>query len=338
MSIRLRSAAVILFALLAPAAPLFAGPITTIDFEDLRTDSALAFSVGPTYSDGGFVLTSVPLVQGEHNEFDYFGTLSNEFYGSTAFLNCCGLNTTVLTCTDGGAFNLLSIDLIEIRGFNSDGTQSDFGPGHDLRRHEAQWIDSQLRCNVSAVPKGQRDRLRRVQQPAVGFVATGTGGVPRADASIRQHSCARCARARDAVSVWHRMRRSSRVSKTNTTKAGVCHGSAPYWRLDDTMTRCLFLVALAGASIKGRHFAVSHWDAARWHSAEPRSSALNHTVDRGSSMITVSDKQHRTQKTQMRSFAAVAAVLPISWPDDDSYCANVHDRRCATLYRLMPPQ
>ena len=129
MTIRLSSVAGILFATLAPVMPLFAGPIT-IDFENLRTASALAFSVGPMYSDRGFVLTSVPLIQGEHNEFDYFGTLSNEFYGATALLNCCGLNTTVLTRTDGGTFNLLSIDLIEIRGFNSDGTQADVGPGH----------------------------------------------------------------------------------------------------------------------------------------------------------------------------------------------------------------
>jgi hypothetical protein len=119
----------ILFGLLTPAAPLVANPIT-LDFEDLRSNSALAFAVGATYSHDGFTLTSVPLIHGEHNEFDYFGTQSNEFYGSTALLNCCALNTSVLTRTDGGAFNLLSMDLIEIRGFNSDGTQSDFGPGH----------------------------------------------------------------------------------------------------------------------------------------------------------------------------------------------------------------
>ena len=130
MTMRMRCLAGILFGMLAPAAPLFAGPIT-LDFEDLRTESALAFAVGPTYSHEGFALTSV-LFPGSTNvaEFDYFGTLSNEFYGSTGLLNCCGLNTTVLTRTDGGAFNLLSIDLIEIRGFNSDGTQTHFGPGH----------------------------------------------------------------------------------------------------------------------------------------------------------------------------------------------------------------
>jgi hypothetical protein len=40
------------------------------------------------------------------------------------------LDSVVLTRTDGGTFNLQSIDLIEVRGFNSDGTQADFGPGN----------------------------------------------------------------------------------------------------------------------------------------------------------------------------------------------------------------
>jgi hypothetical protein len=104
--------------------------MTTIDFEDLAIDSALAFPVGSTYSHDGFTLTGVPFPgSSSTGELDYFGTLSNEFYGSTALLNCCGQDSVVLTRTDGGAFNLRSIDLIEVRGFNSDGSQADFGPG-----------------------------------------------------------------------------------------------------------------------------------------------------------------------------------------------------------------
>src|SRR5262245_5582469 len=102
-----------LFALLLLRSPCaFATGPVIIDFESLRTVSPLAFSVGSTDTEDGFTLTAVPSPDSTNpGEFDFFGTLSNEFPGSTALLNCCGLNTTVLIETDGGVFDLQSIDL-----------------------------------------------------------------------------------------------------------------------------------------------------------------------------------------------------------------------------------
>jgi hypothetical protein len=129
MTLRLPCVVASLFGTLALGAPLAAAPIT-IDFEDLRTDGAVASVVGPTYSYAGFTLTSVPFPEaGPDSWFNSWGTLSNEFSGSTALTNCCAQDSTVLTRTDGGVFNLQSIDLSEIRGFNSDGTQADLGLG-----------------------------------------------------------------------------------------------------------------------------------------------------------------------------------------------------------------
>lgn len=130
MTIRLTCAVASLFSTLALAAPLPAGRIT-IDFEDLRTDSDLVLVAGQTYSHGGFTLTSVPFPgAGPESWFVYFGTLRDDFSGSTAIANCCAQDSTVLTRSDGGVFNLRSIDLIETPSFNSDGTYLDAGPGH----------------------------------------------------------------------------------------------------------------------------------------------------------------------------------------------------------------
>ena len=128
LSLRLRFVVGVLFVLVAFAAPLSAGPIP-LDFEDLRTESTLESVVGLTYSYEGFTLTAVPFsTAGPDSWFDTFGTLNNSFSGSTALAICCAQDSAVLARTDGGAFNLRSIDLIETPSPNSDLTPVDLGP------------------------------------------------------------------------------------------------------------------------------------------------------------------------------------------------------------------
>jgi hypothetical protein len=102
----------------------------TINFEDLRVVSASAFSAGQAYSNSGYSFTAIA-APGSTNaaELDYFGTLSTEFYGSTALLACCEGNSTVLTRTDGGTFDLLSIDFIDLPGNFVNGVPTSAGPG-----------------------------------------------------------------------------------------------------------------------------------------------------------------------------------------------------------------
>jgi hypothetical protein len=107
LSLRLRFVAGVLFVLVAFAAPLSAGPIT-LDFEDLRTESTLESVVGLTYSYEGFTVIAVS--------------------GSTALAICCAQDSAVPARTDGGAFNLRSIGLIESPSLNSDLTPVDLGP------------------------------------------------------------------------------------------------------------------------------------------------------------------------------------------------------------------
>jgi hypothetical protein len=84
-----------------------------IDFEDLKSTDALIRSLGPVYESNGFTFTAFA-AEGSDNDpnFNTAGTLSTTFYGSTALFNGNGNGLTRLTRTDGGSFNLLSLDLL----------------------------------------------------------------------------------------------------------------------------------------------------------------------------------------------------------------------------------
>jgi hypothetical protein len=98
--------------LLGTPSAFVANPIA-IGLESLRTVSAFASSVGSSYTEKGFTLTAVPY-QGSTNpgELDFHGTQSMEFSGSAELLNCCGLNTTVMTRADDLAFGSV-LSLVE---------------------------------------------------------------------------------------------------------------------------------------------------------------------------------------------------------------------------------
>jgi hypothetical protein len=83
-----------------------------IDFESLQhIDTNVQFH-GFTYSEDGFTITNITGL----NPLATFGTLDSRFTGSTALFNNDGDGTTQLARTDGGVFNLQSIDLAELSG------------------------------------------------------------------------------------------------------------------------------------------------------------------------------------------------------------------------------
>jgi hypothetical protein len=105
-----------------------AGPLI-IDFEELRSNDALIRSVGPVYTIDGFTFESF-IAEGSDNDphFNTAGALSTTFFGSTALFNGDGNALTRLTRADGGAFNLLSLDLVEVPNFHPGGWPPiDFG-------------------------------------------------------------------------------------------------------------------------------------------------------------------------------------------------------------------
>lgn len=98
-----------------------AGPIT-IDFEDLASKDASVRSVGDVYASDGFLFTAfAPKGSDNDPHFNTAGILSTTFYGSTALFNGDGNGLTRLTRKDGGLFNLLSLDLVEVPNFQPGG-------------------------------------------------------------------------------------------------------------------------------------------------------------------------------------------------------------------------
>lgn len=92
-----------------------------LDFEDVRQDNATVNLVGPVYSRDGFTLTA--LVDDPNSTPNFFsaGTLSTSFAGSTALYHHISGDEVVLTRTDGVPFNLHSVDLAELPGFDESG-------------------------------------------------------------------------------------------------------------------------------------------------------------------------------------------------------------------------
>ena len=104
-----------LFGVFVALACMVSGPAQAlvIDFEGLAVTDAVQHAHGMSYTEKGFNFTSSSRL---HN-FATWGTLSANFFGSTALWNGDGTGVngiTTLTKVGGGAFDLLSIDLAEL--------------------------------------------------------------------------------------------------------------------------------------------------------------------------------------------------------------------------------
>jgi len=87
----------------------------TLDFEELRHDDDLITN-SDSYNRNGFTLSPTHNNPGPAS-FNIVGTLHPNFLGSTTLFNGTGGGTNTLTRTDGGPFDLFSIDLGENPGF-----------------------------------------------------------------------------------------------------------------------------------------------------------------------------------------------------------------------------
>jgi hypothetical protein len=113
---------VVLLPIQAAATPL------TIDFDELQSADALVRAIGPVYEIDGFVFTAtVPSYAGNTPNFNTVGTFSTSFYGSTPLVNGNAMGGTRLTRADGGIFDLISIDLVEMPSFDPFGSPIDQG-------------------------------------------------------------------------------------------------------------------------------------------------------------------------------------------------------------------
>lgn len=85
--------------------------LTVIDFESLAQPGDGITSQGFSYTEDGYTLTNTNI-----NEFPFgtFNTGESRYLGSTALFNDTINGTIVLTKSDGGIFDLLSIDLGEL--------------------------------------------------------------------------------------------------------------------------------------------------------------------------------------------------------------------------------
>lgn len=88
-----------------PAASPSAQGNIVLDFESAASSTKMYAGISNEYSSFGFKLESAA--------FGSWGTSSANFAGSTALFNLFDNDTTVLSRTDGGVFDLYSIDLSE---------------------------------------------------------------------------------------------------------------------------------------------------------------------------------------------------------------------------------
>lgn len=100
-----------------------------VDFEVLQqlTDQHPIIPDVDTYIEDGFLFTAGN-APGSQPRFRTFGTLAMQFAGSTALTHGNSLGETVLEQVGGGLFDLLSIELAEHPGGDTDGRPVDLGP------------------------------------------------------------------------------------------------------------------------------------------------------------------------------------------------------------------
>jgi len=118
---------VAVFVVVVMSVPAHAATVVTLDFEDLRIDNTAINCGSPTYSAEGLTLTALSDA-GNPPAFCAVGTLSPSFSGSVSLYHHIGTREIVLTRTDGGPFQLLSIDLVELPALDVFGQPIDFGP------------------------------------------------------------------------------------------------------------------------------------------------------------------------------------------------------------------
>lgn len=103
--------------------------IIVLDFEGLAVaDTASNHGIGSVYTASGMTLTALHFAPTATPDFNFGGTLSNIYAGSTMLFHHISLGEIVMTRTDGGVFDLLSIDLAEIPNFDEHGDPIGFGP------------------------------------------------------------------------------------------------------------------------------------------------------------------------------------------------------------------
>lgn len=101
-----------------------------IDFEILRHVDALDTRIPAPidlYIEDGFSLAA-KAPPGDGPRLKTFGTLSDEFPGSTAMFHGNGGGEVVLTANDGQLFNLYTIELAEVPSKNQSGVPINSGP------------------------------------------------------------------------------------------------------------------------------------------------------------------------------------------------------------------
>jgi MYXO-CTERM domain-containing protein len=93
-----------------------------ISFDGLAQNDAVAHDIGPVYSADGFVLTATYFLPASNPpSFNYFGTQSPLYPGTTALFHHNSLGQITLTRAGGGAFDFYSIGLAELPAGDAQG-------------------------------------------------------------------------------------------------------------------------------------------------------------------------------------------------------------------------
>jgi len=118
----------ILVAIFAFAYPrLVLAQIVILDFQSLEQVDNITHSAGNFFQEDGFDISALDVGQQEAR-LAYAGTGNENFPGSTALWQGVGTGEIVLERTEGGTFNLISIDIVELPGFEQNGDFQDWGP------------------------------------------------------------------------------------------------------------------------------------------------------------------------------------------------------------------
>jgi hypothetical protein len=121
-------ASLLTFLLLAAVRSPARGDFITLDFEELRSQDNQIHNIGAVYTRNGFTLTATHFAPNNTPDFNYVGTLNENFTGSTALFHHISQGQITLTRADSGLFNLLSIDLSELPAHDTQGNPIDYGP------------------------------------------------------------------------------------------------------------------------------------------------------------------------------------------------------------------
>ena len=96
--------------------------VVTLNFDSLTTNDALEHFLPPVYTEDGFTLTAThDNPQTNPSDFAYFGTLAPQYPGETMLFHHDSLGEITLTRSDGGAFDLFSMELAEVPNLDVNG-------------------------------------------------------------------------------------------------------------------------------------------------------------------------------------------------------------------------